>query len=190
MTTGEGGMVDDRATRPRRRGCVCSGPTAWIPTAATGIPVIGYNYRMTNIAAAIGLAQLERVQWQLDRRQELAAWYREELAGREVCCTLQGRGTWCRHVWWMFSVLVNESAADRDGSWTPCVGRGIETRPFVHPLHTLPPYLDRPGGPRVSGRRRRSPAAASIFRRGPADPRPGAAVCDSLLECLTVGEDA
>jgi perosamine synthetase len=150
-------------------------------------PVIGYNYRMTNIAAAIGLAQLERVQWQLDRRQELAAWYREAL-GRTGVLTCQAEKDWARHVWWMFSVLVSEDAGDRDGIMATLRSRGIETRPIVHPLHTLPPYVEATQGERF-------PVAEAIARTGINLPTWAGltreqvrSVCDQLLECLAVAK--
>jgi perosamine synthetase len=107
VTTGEGGMVttSDRSLATRMRMLRTHGMD---PSRRYWHPVIGYNYRMTNMAAAIGLAQLERVQWQLDRRHELAAWYREELAHTDVL-SLQAEKDWGRHVWWMFSVLVGEA---------------------------------------------------------------------------------
>jgi perosamine synthetase len=145
--------------------------------------VIGYNYRMTNVAAAIGLAQLERVDWQLERRQEVAVWYREELEGVGVL-TCQGEKPWARHVWWMFSVLVDEGTADRDGVIDAMRRRGVDTRPFVHPLHTLPPYREAAEGQVFT-------AAEAIARSGinlptwagltRADVR---RVCDALLESL------
>ena len=73
--------------------------------------------------------------------------------------TCQGEKPWTRHVWWMFSVLVSESAADRDGVMDAMRRRGIETRPFVHPLHTLPPYREASQGQTF-------PVAEAIARSG------------------------
>ena len=182
VTTGEGGMVvtDDDATAGRMRLLRTHGMD---PTRRYWHPVIGYNYRMTNIAAAIGLAQLERVHWQLERRQELAAWYREELGSVGVL-TCQAEKAWARHVWWMFSVLVSEGTADRDGVIDAMRRRGIETRPIVHPLHTLPPYLDANVGQPF-------PVAEATARCGINLPTWAGLtrdqvrfVCDALLECV------
>ncbi len=76
----------------------------------------------------------------------------------------------------MFSVLVSGRRATATASWTPCGARASRPAPFVHPLHTLPPYVDATG---ASGSRwrRPSPAPASTCRRGRVDPRPGAAAC-------------
>jgi perosamine synthetase len=188
ITTGEGGMVttSDDALAKRMRLLRTHGMD---PDRRYWHPVIGYNYRMTNIAAAIGLAQLERVQWQLDRRQELAAWYREAL-GQTGVLTCQAEKDWARHVWWMFSVLVSEEAGNRDGIMDTLRRRGIETRPIVHPLHTLPPYVEASQGERF-------PAAEAIARTGINLPTWAGltreqvrTVCDQLLECLSVAKTA
>jgi perosamine synthetase len=182
VTTGEGGMVvtSDDALASRMRLLRTHGMD---PTRRYWHPVIGYNYRMTNIAAAIGLAQLERVNWQLERRWELATWYREELAGVDVL-SCQVEKAWARHVWWMFSVLLTEGQADRDSVIDALRRRGIETRPFVHPIHTLPPYRDVTQGQHF-------PVAEAIARSGINLPTWAGlsrgqvqAVCDALVECL------
>jgi perosamine synthetase len=188
VTTGEGGMVvtDDDAIAGRMRLLRTHGMD---PGRRYWHPVIGYNYRMTNVAAAIGLAQLERVDWQLERRRELAAWYREELGSAGVL-TCQGETPWARHVWWMFSVLVSEGTADRDGVMEAMRRRGIETRPIVHPLHTLPPYAD-------ASRGQRFPVAEVIARTGINLPTWAGLtreqvrfVCDALLECIAAVKTA
>jgi perosamine synthetase len=188
ITTGEGGMVttSDEALAERMRLLRTHGMD---PDRRYWHPVIGYNYRMTNVTAAIGLAQLERVQWQLERRQELAAWYREAL-GRTGVLTCQAERGWARHVWWMFSVLVNEDAGNRDAIMATLRRRGIETRPFVHPLHTLPPYVEATRGEPF-------PVSEAIARTGINLPTWAGlsreqvhAVCEQLLECLAVAKTA
>ena len=188
VTTGEGGMVTtgDDALAGRMRLLRTHGMD---PVRRYWHPVVGYNYRMTNIAAAIGLAQLERVQWLLARRHEVAAWYQEALR-RTGVLTCQGEKPWARHVWWMFSVLVSPEAGDRDGVMDALRAQGIDTRPFVHPLHTLPPYVDATRGERF-------PVAEAIARTGINLPTWAGltrsqvgSVCDKLLECLAVARTA
>jgi perosamine synthetase len=187
VTTGEGGMVttDDDGLAGRMRLLRTHGMD---PHRRYWHPVIGFNYRMTNVAAAIGLAQLERVDWQLERRQEIAAWYRAALE-HTGAVTLQGERAWARHVWWMFSVLVN-AADDRDLVMEALRRRGIETRPVVHPLHTLPPY-------REDTRGQAFPVAEAIASRGINLPtwagltrEQVGTVVDALLECVAVARTA
>jgi len=139
ITTGEGGMVttnDDylaAKVRQLRGQGLDTKYRYWFP-------IIGYNYRMTNIAAAIGLAQLEKADWHLDKHREVAEWYKEELSTIRGL-TYQQECAWAKHAHWMFSVTL-----DRDMPFTPnelashLAHRGIETRPIFYPLHLLPPY--------------------------------------------------
>jgi perosamine synthetase len=141
VTTGEGGMVtcnDDllavRVRRLKEQGIAPARPY-WAEE-------IGYNYRMTNIAAAIGLAQIERIDWHLARRRANAALYRAALAD----CTgleLLGEQPWARHAYWMNCVLLaKDTPIERDALIAALAAQGIETRPVFYPLHTLPIYRD------------------------------------------------
>lgn len=98
---------------------------------------------MTNIQAAIGLAQLEQVDSAIDDRQRLAGWYREALAGLANELVLPAAAPWARHVFWMYTIYLRSGdAARRDGVMSVLNDLDIETRPVFYPLHTLPPYLD------------------------------------------------
>ena len=114
------------------------------------------NYRMTNIAAAIGFAQIEHVHWHLERRHEIAGWYREALSGAPGI-SFQGEREWAGHAHWMITILVEEGV-DRDQVMARLLADGIETRPAFFPIHTLPPYRDTLGGT--------FPVAEDIGRRG------------------------
>jgi perosamine synthetase len=139
ITTGEGGMVvtnDDALARKVR---LLKGQGV-DPQRTYWHPVIGYNYRMTNIAAAIGLAQLERIDELLARRLDVAAWYKDLLHGVR-CLEIQQELPGARHVWWMFSVVLPAALApQRDGLREHLQRLGIETRPVFYPMHVLPPY--------------------------------------------------
>ncbi|MBI4917333.1 MAG: DegT/DnrJ/EryC1/StrS family aminotransferase [Acidobacteria bacterium] len=168
ITTGEGGMVLTSDDDLARRVFQLKGQGV-DPTRRYWFPVVGYNYRMTNIAAAIGLAQLERIDWQLERRAEVASWYRERLGGVPGI-TFQAVRPWVRHVHWMVTILLgDEIAVERDAVMEQLHEAGIETRPAFHPLHSLPPYADpaRPSLPvaeRVGRRALSLPTWAGLTR--------------------------
>jgi perosamine synthetase len=142
ITTGEGGMVttnsDDLAQQVR----LYKGQ-GMDPQRRYWFPVVGYNYRMTNIQAAIGLAQLEKIDWFIERRLEVAAWYNEYLSDMEGLL-LPVQAAWARNVYWLYSIVLPD-AIDRDTLIRQLDERGIETRPFFYPMHVLPPYEDRDG---------------------------------------------
>jgi perosamine synthetase len=140
ITTGEGGMIntndDDLANKVRQlRG------QGMDPNRRYWFPIIGYNYRMTNIAAALGLAQLEKVQWHISRRLEIAAWYRELLRDLHGL-NWQSEQSWATHVYWMFNIVLDSNIKGiRDNLMAHLWEQKIETRPVFYPMHTLPPYL-------------------------------------------------
>jgi perosamine synthetase len=121
--------------------------------------MVGFNYRMTNIEAAIGLAQLERIDWHLARRREIASWYREEL-GEEEGIELSPQQPWAQSAFWIMCALLAE---DRFGARDQVIAAldeaGIETRPFFYPMHTLPMYRQDNAG-------REFPVAEDLARRG------------------------
>ena len=113
ITTGEGGMVvtDDSALAARLRLYRGQGLD---PQRRYIHPVVGFNYRMTNIAAAIGLAQLERINTILAARRQVAAWYAERLAGIEGL-RLLGSQPWAAPVPWLVTVLLTGGRCPRAG---------------------------------------------------------------------------
>jgi perosamine synthetase len=158
ITTGEGGMVvcDDDELAATVRQLHGQGQDA---DRRYWFPIVGFNYRMTNIEAAIGLAQLERVDWHLSRRREIAGWYREELAGEEGI-ELSPEEPWARSAFWIVcAVLDPRRFGARDEVMAALDRAGIETRPFFYPLHTLPMYTADNEG-------RAFPVADDLSRRG------------------------
>ncbi len=139
LTTGEGGMLvtDDQALAEK---------AAWLRGHAMDKArpywhsEIGFNYRMTNLQAALGLGQLERVNEILEGKLQVARLYAEGLAGVPGL-SHPPTEAWAKNVYWMYSLLVNDDfPASRDGLRQAMDEAGIDTRPFFHPLHTLPPY--------------------------------------------------
>jgi perosamine synthetase len=137
-----------------------------------------------NTAAAIGLAQLEKVTWHIERRLEVAAWYRERL--REVTqLTYQREKEWAKHAYWMFSVVLGDDIAlSRDELIVELQTRGVDTRPVVYPLHVLPPYRHLaehaayPVAHRIAQRGLSLPTWAGLTRDDVSY------VCDCLMDCL------
>lgn len=142
ISTGEGGMVTgddetlDSAVRLYRGQGMQPDRRYWFP-------VVGYNYRMTNIQAAIGLAQLENFKVHLTLRWEVARWYDELLGDLEPFLQLPVEHPWANHAFWMYTAVLTDAVAmERDELIERLSEDGIETRPVFHPMHTLPPYRD------------------------------------------------
>jgi len=143
ISTGEGGMVttDDDELADRVRLLKGQGVD---PERRYWFPVIGFNYRMTNVAAAIGVAQIERLDWQLERRRRIAAIYRERLAD-DPRVTFQVEPAHVESSCWMVTVLLDANGGTpRDAVALAMGAAGIETRPAFPPVHALPPYRRSP----------------------------------------------
>ncbi len=141
ITTGEGGMVTsasreiaDRARVLRDHG-MRAGRRYWHEVA-------GFNYRMTNLQAAVGVAQMERVQKFINRRLEIGARYVARLEATPGLI-MPPRKPWAQTIYWIFSMLVvaEDTGISRDALAHALESRGIETRPFFFPMHVQPPYL-------------------------------------------------
>ena len=139
ITTGEGGMVVTNEPALAERAAFLR-DHAMDPRRRYYHPEIGFNYRMTNIQAAIGCAQLEQVDAILARRKSIAAAYEVGLAGIPGL-TRPPAEPWAENVYWMYSVLVEPAfGMDREAVRAGLRERGIDSRPFFVPLHDLPPY--------------------------------------------------
>jgi perosamine synthetase len=139
ITCGQGGMVVTADRQIAQR--VGSLKNAAVhPEKQYWHEEIGFNYRMTNLEAAIGLAQIERFDWHLTRRREVAAHYRARL--RNVPgIRLQEVAPRAEHGYWMVTILIeDDSGARRDRCAAFLAQRGIETRVSFHPVPYLPPY--------------------------------------------------
>ena len=140
ITSGEGGALtyDDPELDARLRMLRSQGMD---PNRRYYFPVIGYNFRLTNVACALLCAQLERKEQILSRRRAIFADYRRQLAGIEGI-GFQPVAQWAEPAPWLFCVTVDEArfGMNRDEFALKLEKKGIETRPFFVPIHGLPPY--------------------------------------------------
>ncbi|MBI1912006.1 MAG: DegT/DnrJ/EryC1/StrS family aminotransferase [Deltaproteobacteria bacterium] len=141
ITTGEGGMVvtDDDSMAAKLRLLKGQGMD---PQRRYWFPVIGYNYRMTNIEAAIGFGQLENINLFLEKRRLIAEWYFKCLKGiRGVSLPIEK--DYAVHSYWMYSILIEEEfGISRDELMEQLEKYGIETRPVFYPMHIMPVYKE------------------------------------------------
>jgi perosamine synthetase len=188
ISTGEGGMVvtNDAAIAARVRLLRGQGMDT---ERRYWFPVVGYNYRLTNIAAAIGLAQMERAEWHTSRRREVGDIYLRLL--RSIPALLsQAESEYAQHAYWMFTVILgHEIEVGRDELIERLHERGVETRPVFYPLHLLPAYREAASGEEF-------PVAEWLARRGLSLPTWAGLsaadqdyVCKRLRECLSDVQD-
>lgn len=136
MTTGEGGMVitnDHKiahdAQKIKGQG-LAKGREYWHD-------IIGYNFRMTNICAAIGLAQLENVDHFITKKREIASKYVRSLDGNKTTFLGEAKGAFS--TFWMCSILFR-TESEKNIARANLMNGGIETRPVFNPIHLMPMY--------------------------------------------------
>jgi len=158
VTTGEGGMVttnDLEIARLARR----LRDHAFSDERHFGHKHLGFNYRMTNLQAAVGLAQTERLEEFVEIHRANALRYARRLA-RLPGLTLPVERPWARNVYWMFGVVVEDAfGITRDELRRRLARRGIETRTFFIPIHLQPIYYKAFKGQRF-------PVAEELCQRG------------------------
>lgn len=138
ITTGEGGMITTNNEEFAER-------ASSLRNHAFGKPrflhkELGFNYRMTNIQAAIGLAQMEKADTLVNSRIKNAQLYNSLL--RDVKgITIPPKKDWAKNVYWMYGILVeNEFGIDASTLREELMKKGIETRSFFIPMHKQPVY--------------------------------------------------
>lgn len=137
ITTGEGGMclTDNEELAERMRVLRDHGMN---PHKKYWHDVVGFNYRMTNMQAAIGVAQLEKIEKIIQIKRRNANIY--NLLLKDVNgIDLPIEEKWAINVYWMYSVLIDHRIS-RDDLMKKLEEKGIDSRPFFYPIHTMPPY--------------------------------------------------
>ncbi|MFA5865481.1 MAG: DegT/DnrJ/EryC1/StrS family aminotransferase [Phycisphaerae bacterium] len=156
ITTGEGGMLTTNDSRFYERAKFLK-DHAMSPDKRYWHPEVGYNYRMTNVQAAMGVAQLERIETLLARKREIFSWYRESLAGVPGI-KLNPQKEYAGNVYWMICLLLDPSLkVNRDQFMKDLKSKGIDTRPFFYPMTQMPMYQQDP---------RKNPVSGDISRQG------------------------
>lgn len=161
VTTGEGGMIltDDEALAER---CRSLRNLCFMPQRRFVHEDLGFNYRITNLQAALGVAQLERLEATIKRKREIGARYQEILAGiRGIQLPLPST-EYADNLYWVFGVVLDDAIPfDAAAAMKMLAEREVGTRPFFWPMHEQP-VLRRMGW----FENERCPVAERLARRG------------------------
>jgi perosamine synthetase len=138
ITTGEGGMVvtdDDKLAERARflKNLGYSSRDKFIHTE------LAYNFRLTNLQAAIGVAQMHQIDSIVERKRRIAKMYTERLSsisGLQLPC----EQPWAKNIYWMYSIVLPDDMPERDVVRDRLAQDGIETRNFFLPMHKQPVF--------------------------------------------------
>lgn len=175
VTTGEGGMLltddDELAETCRSLRNLCFQPGKRFVHER-----LGWNLRMTNLQAAVGLAQLERLDEFLERKRAIGRRYQELLADLDGVQLPVERTDYADNLYWVFGLVVDEKFGDAEALMKRLGLQAIGTRPFFNPMHQQPVLRDMG---LFAGER--YPHAEQIYLQGLYLPS-GLALTDSQIE--------
>ncbi len=162
LTTGEGGMVLCREKEIADRLRLLRNQGFQEPRFVH--EQMGFNYRLTNIQAAIGVAQTEMIDEKVAKKRFIGQTYNELLAGRSDL-TLPYEEPWAKNVYWMYGILLEKSfGVGKDDLMKKLKSMGVETRSFFCPMHTQPLFKNSdPRFPDISGD---YPVSTDLWNRG------------------------
>jgi len=139
ITTGEGGMLTTNDERLYERAKFLR-DHAMSKEKRYWHTEIGYNYRMTNLQAALGLAQLERIEELITKKRQIFEWYKEFLKDLDSI-SLNPEKKWAKNVYWMVCLVLDKDfIISRDDLMLKLKEKGIDTRPFFCPISQMPMY--------------------------------------------------
>jgi perosamine synthetase len=140
MTCGEGGMLvtNDEAIYQRAAHLADHGRDKTRPFYITSV---GYKYKLSNLQAAMGLAQLERIEELVERKRLIFNWYQKRLANLKGVA-LNVEQPWARNIYWMTSIVLDDSLnIKRDNVLAGLKQFGVDCRPFFPPISTFPMFV-------------------------------------------------
>lgn len=145
ITTGEGGMVVFKDAKLAERARILR-DHGMSPQKRYWHDYPGFNFRMTNMQAAVGVAQMGRIEEFLTRRKMVFQTYDSLLLGRHNI-TLLPKNNWSENSYWLYTLVLNGYEKDvRDQLITQLGYRGIDARPGFYPMHLMNPYREFASG--------------------------------------------
>lgn len=142
MTTGEGGMLVTNREDMYRRALVLRDHGRQPADRMFFNAEVAHKYKMSSMQAALGLAQIERIEALVEIKRKIFGWYHEEL-GRISGITLNREGDGVKNSYWMVTAILDEKYGMKtEELMAKLSDQWIDTRPFFHPLSTLPAYRD------------------------------------------------
>lgn len=142
LTTGEGGMLLTDREDLYQRSAVLRDHGREPGSVMFWNTEVAYKYKMSSMQAALGLAQLERIDELIERKREQFEWYKQELENVDgITLNAEPEGT--LNTYWMVTIILDPKLGlNKTQLMERLSERGIDTRPFFHPLSSIPAYED------------------------------------------------
>ena len=143
ITTGEGGMIvcDDKSLAEK---CRSFRNLCFQKEKRFVHEEIGWNYRITNLQAALGLAQMTRLQDNIKRKREIGLRYRDNLNKNKNLILQTDQTSYSKNIYWVFGVIIKEEVKENALTFMNYLKKsGIGSRPFFWPVHKQPVFLKK-----------------------------------------------
>ena len=101
---------------------------------------LGWNYRMTNLQAALGLAQLERLEESIEKKREIGNYYHQELKDFSLIQLPLKKLDYARNIFWVFAIVLSPKLGNAKNFMEKMRLKNIGTRPFFYPIHKQPVF--------------------------------------------------
>jgi perosamine synthetase len=141
ITTGEGGMIltDNNELN---EACRKLRNLAFEPRKKRFVHYeMGWNYRMTNLQAALGIAQLENIEKHINRKREIGKMYNDRLNNTNYIKLMPTKTKYSENIYWVYSILLEDIfPLNAEMMMIKLKDEGIGTRPFFHPMHLQPVF--------------------------------------------------
>ena len=143
ITTGEGGMIltdnEEIATK-----CAYYRNLCFMPKKRFVHEEIGWNYRMTNLQAALGVAQLEKIENHIKRKREIGALYNSYLKDVDQIELMPLKTEFSENIYWVYAIVLKDNFP-HNAEWimVKLAELGVGTRPFFYPMHLQPVFLKK-----------------------------------------------
>jgi perosamine synthetase len=143
VTTGEGGMIvtDDPALHQR---CRSLRNLCFMPKRRFVHEELGWNLRMSNLQAALGVAQLERLDMFIERKREMGAYYTSALGELKGLQLPLAETPYARNIYWVYGLVLDDHVDfDAEVAMARLAKAGVGSRPFFWPMHEQPVFRNR-----------------------------------------------
>lgn len=145
MTTGEGGMLVTNEEKIYKMACSLRNQGRSENMQWLDHQFLGYNYRMNEMSAALGLVQFQKIDWLVKERVKVAGFYEKHLSKYGDLVRLPFIGAGNTHTWFVYVVKIKNKKINRDEAIEKLNKDGVSTKPYLPSIHLFKFYRDRFG---------------------------------------------
>lgn len=162
ITTGEGGMICTNSKKLKDRFEILRN-ISFQPKKQKFIhEELGWNYRMTNMQAAIGLAQLEKIKFFIKLKRKMGNFYNKKFHNLDVLQLPISKNNFSENIYWVYPIIIKDKKISAKKIINDLKIKGIEARPFFCPMHLQPVFKKM----KIFNKKEKFPVSEKLFKQG------------------------